>query len=86
MHKTELYKRFTHNKKTSVTRAWKFLIEAGYIIKFKYRDGKRWEYVYYLNILPYTEEEKLILWQEATEEYGEIWGLEFEELKMGQCE
>ena len=82
LHKTELYKRFTHNKKTAVTRAWKFLIEAGYIIEFKYRDGKRWEYVYYLNILPYTEEEKLILWQEATEEYGEIWGLEFEELKI----
>ena len=81
LHKTELYKRFAYNKETSVKRAWNFLMDAGYIIEFKYRDGKRWEYVYYVNVLPYTEEEKRILWQEATEEYGEIWGLDFQDLK-----
>jgi hypothetical protein len=82
LHKTELYKRFAYNKETSVKKAWKFLMDAGYIIEFKYRDGKRWEYVYYFDVIPYTEEQKQILWQEATEEYGEIWGLDFPDLKM----
>ena len=82
VHKTELYKRFAYNKKTSVKRAWKCLIDAGYMIEYKYRDGKRWEYVYEFSILPFTEEQRQIIWQEATEEYGEIWGLDFEDLKM----
>ena len=77
-----MYKRFAYNKKTSVKRAWKFLIDAGYIIEYKYRDGKRWEYVYEFSILPFTEEQRQIIWQEATEEYGEIWGLDFEDLKI----
>ena len=34
------------------------------------------------SILPYTEEQSRIIWQEATEEYGEIWGLDFPDLKM----
>jgi hypothetical protein len=81
LHKTELYKRFAYNKETSVKRAWKFLMDAGYIIEFKYREGRSWEYVYYLNILPYTEEQKQIIWREAIEEYGEIRGLDFQESK-----
>ena len=75
LHKTELYKRFAYNKETAVKRAWNFLMDAGYIIEFKYRDGKRWEYVYYVNVLPYTEEQKRIILAESIEEYGEIRGL-----------
>jgi hypothetical protein len=81
LHKTELYKRFAYNKETSVKKAWKQLIDANYMIEFKYRDGKRWEYVYVFNILPYTEEQKQIIWQESIDEYGEIWGLDFPDLK-----
>lgn len=82
VNKTELYKRFAYNKERSVKRAWKFLIDAGYMIEYKYRVGKKWEYEYIFNILPYTEEQRQIIWQEAIEEYGEIWGLEFEDCKM----
>lgn len=82
LNKTELYKRFAYNKERSVKRAWKFLIDAGYMIEYKYRVGKKWEYEYIFNILPYTEEQRQIIWQEAIEEYGEIWGLEFEDCKM----
>ena len=82
VHKTELYKRFAYNKETSVKRAWKCLIDTGYMVEYKYRDGKRWEYVYEFSILPFTEEQRQIIWQEATEEYGEIWGLDFPDLKM----
>ena len=52
------------------------------MVEYKYRDGKRWEYVYEFSILPFTEEQRQIIWQEATEEYGEIWGLDFPDLKM----
>lgn len=82
VHKTELYKRFAYNKETSVKRAWKCLIDTGYMVEYKYRDGKRWEYVYEFSILPFTEEQRQIIWQEATEEYGKIWGLDFPDLKM----
>lgn len=81
LNKTELYKRFAFHKETSVKRAWKYLIDTGYMIEFKYRVGKKWEYVYIFNITPYTEEQKNIIWAESIEEYGEIWGLDFQDLK-----
>jgi hypothetical protein len=58
VHKTELYQRFAKNKKTSVTNAWDELVKANYIIEFKYRVGRKWEYVYIYRIRPYSEEEK----------------------------
>lgn len=57
LHKTELYKRYAKNKKTSVTNAWDELVENRYIIEFKYRNGRKWEYVYIYRIKPYSEEE-----------------------------
>jgi hypothetical protein len=44
LHKTELYKRFGKNKETSVRNAWKELMERGYIMEFKLRVGKKWQY------------------------------------------
>ena len=82
VHKTELYKRFAFNKETSVKKAWKELIAAGYMIEYKYRIGKKWEYEYIFNILPYTEEQIKIIWEEGREEHEEIWGLDFQDLKM----
>ena len=37
VHKTELYKRFAYNKETAVKRAWKCLIDTGYMIEYKYQ-------------------------------------------------
>lgn len=76
LHKTELYKRYTKNGRTSVASAWKELEEARYIVEYKYRDGKKWEYVYYVRLLPFTEEEKAKILKVAKEEHGEIFGLE----------
>ena len=81
LHKTELYKRFAFNKETSVRRAWNELVKAGYIVEYKFRNGKKWEYEYVYNILPYTEEQKRIIWQEGIDDYGEIWGLDFQDSK-----
>jgi hypothetical protein len=82
LHKTELYKRYSKNKETSVKTAWNELVEAKYIIEFKYRDGKRWEYEYHYKIEPFTLEEIQNIRLEAVEEYGQIWGLDFQDLKM----
>jgi hypothetical protein len=82
LHKTEIYKRFAFNKETSVKKAWKELIKAGYMVEYKYRVGKKWEYEYIYNIVPYTEEQRAIIWEEAVEEHGKVWGLDFQDLKM----
>ncbi|MFE7150710.1 hypothetical protein ACFVIJ_09870, partial [Heyndrickxia sporothermodurans] len=58
LHKTELYKRFGKNKEESVKSAWNDLMSANYIIEFKYRVGKKWEYVYYFRKVPFSPEEK----------------------------
>jgi hypothetical protein len=82
IHKTELYKRFAKHRETSVKNAWGNLTSANYIIEFKYRVGKKWEYVYYLRKVPFTDEEKKEILENARNEYGEIWGLDFQDLKM----
>lgn len=82
LHKTELYKRFAHNKEASVRSAWNDLIDANYIIEFKYRVGKKWEYVYYFRKVPFTDEEKAEILDAAVLEYGGIWRLDFQDLKM----
>lgn len=81
LHKTQVYKRFAFNKETSVRRAWNELVKTNYMVEYKFRVGKKWEYEYVYSILPYTEEQKAIILQEALEEYGEIWGLDFQDLK-----
>lgn len=82
LHKTELYKRFAKHKETSVKSAWNDLMNANYIIEFKYRVGKKWEYVYYFRKVPFTAEEKAEILANAEKEYGDIWGLDFQDLKM----
>lgn len=82
LHKTELYKRFANNKEASVRSAWNNLISANYIIEFKYRSGKKWEYVYYFRKVPFTDEEKTEILDAAVLEYGGVWRLDFQDLKM----
>ena len=82
LHKTELYKRYARNKKTSVTSAWDELVEANYIIEFKYREGKSWEYVYIYRIEPFSEEERKQILAESVEEYGVSSTSDFQQLKI----
>ena len=82
LHKTELYKRFGKNKENSVRSAWNDLVESGYIIEFKYRVGNKWDYVYFVRKTPFSPEEKAEILDNAEKEFGEIWGLDFQDLKM----
>lgn len=82
LHKTELYKRFALHGEKSVKSAWNSLEKANYIIEFKYRVGKKYEYVYYFRKVPFTAEEKAEILANAEKEYGEVWGLRFGESKL----
>ncbi|WP_209125729.1 hypothetical protein [Alkalihalobacillus sp. BA299] len=82
LHKTELYKRFGKNKKTSTMNAWDELVEANYIIEFKYRNGKHWEYEYFYRVEPFSEEEKEKLLAEAVDVLGVSSTSDFQKLKM----
>jgi hypothetical protein len=82
LHKTELYKRYANNKESSVRTAWKNLVEANYIIEFRYRSGKSWEYVYYFRKVPFSPDEKAEILDNAVKEFGGIWRLDFQDLKM----
>jgi hypothetical protein len=82
LHKTELYQRYAYEGERAVKSAWKSLEQARYIIEFKYRKGKKYEYVYYYRMVPFTEEEKAEILANAEKEYGEIWGLQNEVPKL----
>lgn len=83
VNKTELYKRFSNHGERSVKTAWNSLVAANYIIEFKYRKGRKWEYVYYFQKIPFTDKEKTDILQNAEKEYGEIAGLQNEDLILG---
>lgn len=82
LHKTELYKRYLKNRKTSVTSAWNELVEANYIIEFKHRIGKAWEYVYIYRIEPFSEAEKEAVLLECVDEYKVSSTSDFQQLKF----
>lgn len=84
LNKTELYKRYGKNGERSVRSAWDELEEHRYIIAFKYRVGKKYEYVYYYRIEPFTEEEKEEILRDCAAEFGDIKPLKFGHYKT-QC-
>lgn len=55
LNKSELYKRYSKNGKTSVSNAWNELVENNFIVQFHKREGKRNIYVYYFSLTPFTE-------------------------------
>lgn len=64
--KTELYTKREKNKRSSIERIWKELEEAGYLIQFRKRDGKKWDYQYIFSLEKFTEEEKESIGQELS--------------------
>lgn len=82
LHKTELYKRYAKNKKTSVSSAWSELVKAKYIHEFKFRNGSKWEYVYFYRPEPFTDFEIEEMEQETVEEYGLDSTSDFQQLKF----
>lgn len=82
LHKTELYKRYAKNKKTSVGSAWDELVEAKYIHEFKFRNGRKWEYIYYYRPEPFSKSEIQEIEAEIVEEYRLSSTSDFQQLKF----
>ena len=82
LHKTELYERFGQDGERAVKTAWNDLIDKRYIVEYRYRSGKKWEYVYHYRRVPYSPEEKAKILDTAAKEYSGIWGLQNADLKM----
>lgn len=56
-YKTELYKRFAKNGRTSVQNAWNELVENKYIVQLRKRNGKKYDYIYYHSQEPFSSED-----------------------------
>ncbi|QEL82880.1 hypothetical protein DN407_31245 (plasmid) [Bacillus sp. JAS24-2] len=84
LHKTEVYQRYAKNKRTSVKSAWDELVKENYIIEFKVRQGRKWEYFYYVRLIPFTKEENKTLYNQAIREFGSSlhWDVDFQQSNM----
>lgn len=71
IYKTEIHTRYEKIKRSAVDSAWKELVEAGYIFPCRYRDGKKYKYIYYMQLTPIADHEKKEIMQELLEEFGE---------------
>lgn len=56
LNKTELYKRYSKNGRRKIENAWDLLVEKRYIVQFKKRNGKNYDYVYYFSVEPFDEQ------------------------------
>ena len=56
LHKTELRKRFL-NKEKVVDRIWDELVEHNYVLQFRKRVGRKYEYEYFFNVNKFSVEE-----------------------------
>ncbi|MBS4462202.1 hypothetical protein JXA27_06475 [Aerococcaceae bacterium zg-B36] len=56
-YKTELYTCFKKNKRSQITRMWDELVEFNYIIQFRKRVGKKFQYMYWFDEKPFGEDE-----------------------------
>ncbi|MGX6962265.1 hypothetical protein [Vagococcus xieshaowenii] len=67
-YKTELMSRFKFNKRTSITRIWDELVREGYIVQFRKRSGKKFEYQYIFSLEKFSPEELTELLEEMKTE------------------
>ena len=56
LYKTELYNRYSKNGRRKVESAWDLLVEKKYIVQFKKRNGRKYDYIYYFSVEPFNEE------------------------------
>jgi len=72
LHKTQLYKRYAKNKRSSVDSAWDDLMNARYILQFNGRNEKgHFESIYLYRIRPFSNEEIEDWKKQVKEKYGE---------------
>jgi predicted transcriptional regulator len=82
IYKTQLYKKFKKNKRTSVQRIWKELVETGYILEFRKREGKKYVYEYVYSMTPFSTDEIFDVIDSMSKTGLEIWSADFEQSKL----
>lgn len=82
IYKTQLYKKFKKNKRTSVQRIWKELVESGYILEFRKREGKKYIYEYVYSLTPFSKDEIFDVVESMSNIGLEIWNVDFEQSKL----
>lgn len=86
LYKTELHKRRSKNKRSSIDRIWKELEATDYLIQFRKRDGKKWDYQYIFSLEKFTEEDKVNIGQElSTDGYSSYFSNKQEEKLEEPC-
>lgn len=82
IYKTQLYKKFKKNKRTSVQRIWKELVESGYILEFRKREGKKYVYEYVYSLTPFSIDEISDVVESMSKTGLEFWNADFEQSKL----
>ena len=82
IYKTQLYKKFKKNKRTSVQRIWKELVETGYILEFRKREGKKYVYEYVYSMTPFSTDEIFDVVNSMSKIGLEIWSADFEQSNL----
>ncbi|MGX7197722.1 hypothetical protein [Enterococcus olivae] len=67
LYKSELYKRSIKNSRRKIDKCWQELIEEGYILQFRKRDGKSFIFSYLFSMEPFLVEDMIHLFEEAYE-------------------
>lgn len=57
IYKTSLYDRHPDEKRKAIDKSWKRLVECGYIVQYKRREGQKYSYQYVFNTEPFTIDE-----------------------------
>lgn len=65
LYKCELYQRSVLNNRRKIDRCWQELIDAGFVLQFRKREGRSFVFSYLFSLEPFSAEELLSLFQEA---------------------
>lgn len=80
LYKTQLYTQFPKNKRSSIDRIWKELVENKYLLNFRKREGKKYVYNYIFSVLPFSEEDIQDILKEQND--NDFWSVDFQQSKM----
>lgn len=67
VYKCELYKRSKKNSRRKIDKCWQELIDEGYVLQFRKRDGKSFIFSYLFSMEPFLVEDMIHLFDEAYE-------------------
>jgi len=80
LYKTQLYTQFPKNKRSVIDRIWKELINNKYLLSFKKREGKKYNYNYIFSVIPLTEEDINDITNQQND--NDFWSVDFQQSNL----